>query len=54
MNPVAISLVKTFNDLVTRYNNGEAGINFLDLTNLEKYIADQGYNLNEVNEFLNA
>ncbi len=52
LSPVAITLVKTLNDLATRYNNGEPGINFFDIRNLEQYISDEGINLNEVNDYL--
>lgn len=54
MNPAHVTLVKTLNDLVKRYNNKEEGINFLDLRNLENYIESQGIVLRDVNHFLNT
>jgi len=53
MNPVHVTLVKTLNDLVSRYNNNEKGINYIDLRNLDEYIVSQGIVIKEVNQFIN-
>ena len=50
---VAIALVKTLNDLVTRFNSGEYEINYTELRNLEEFIANEGIDLCEVYTYLN-
>ena len=50
---VAIALVKTLNDLVTRFNSGEYEINYTELRNLEEFIANEGIDLCEVHTYLN-
>ena len=50
---VAIALVKTLNDLVTRFSSGEHEINYTELRNLEKFIANEGIDLCEVYTYLN-
>jgi len=53
MNIVHIVLVKALNELVSRYDNLEDGINYIDIRDFENYIISQGADIEIVNEFIN-
>jgi hypothetical protein len=54
MSPVGIQLVKTLDSLISIYNNNRSEINYTDLRNLQNYIEEQGFVIDEVRAFIIA